>query len=189
MTSRTNRHAEGRTQGGAGEVAPADLESRRQLAVKRYLDGDPIERICREMGCSKSWLYSGRIAIRLPNLPGLRNSLGAPRPPRPKRLRPSKRPSSSSVGHCRQKAPNRRALAGFGIISAITPSRRSRRCARSIAFSTARDRRAPSLQSRWATALPPWHRRTWSDDAATRTTPFRRSFSRGCSEGLRLSSR
>ena len=47
MTSRTNRHAEGRTQGGAGEVAPADLESRRQLAVKRYLDGDPIERICR----------------------------------------------------------------------------------------------------------------------------------------------
>ena len=57
MTSRTNRHAEGRNQGGAGEVAPADLESRRQLAVKRYLNGDPIEQICREMGCSKSWLY------------------------------------------------------------------------------------------------------------------------------------
>ena len=57
MTSRTNRHAEGRNQDGAGEVAPADLESRRQLAVQRYLDGDPIEQICREMGCSKSWLY------------------------------------------------------------------------------------------------------------------------------------
>src|SRR4030095_15513658 len=57
MTSRTNRHAEGRNQGGTDEVTPADLESRRQLAVKRYLDGDPIERICREMGCSKSWLY------------------------------------------------------------------------------------------------------------------------------------
>ena len=57
MTARTNRHAEGRNQGGAGAVAPADLESRRQLAVKRYLDGDPIERICQEMGCSKSWLY------------------------------------------------------------------------------------------------------------------------------------
>jgi transposase-like protein len=57
MTSRTNRHAEGRNQGGAGEVASADLESRRQLAVKRYLDGDPIEQICREMGCAKSWLY------------------------------------------------------------------------------------------------------------------------------------
>jgi transposase-like protein len=57
MTSRTNRHAEGRNQGGAGAVAPAGLESRRQLAVQRYLDGDPIEQICREMGCSKSWLY------------------------------------------------------------------------------------------------------------------------------------
>jgi transposase-like protein len=57
MTSRTNHHPEGRNQGGAGEVAPADLESRRQLAVQRYLDGDPIERICQEMGCSKSWLY------------------------------------------------------------------------------------------------------------------------------------
>jgi transposase-like protein len=57
MTSRTNRHVEGHNHGGAGEVAPADLESRRQLAVQRYLDGDPIEQICREMGCSKSWLY------------------------------------------------------------------------------------------------------------------------------------
>ena len=57
MTSRTNRHSVGRNRGGAGEVAPADLEYRRQLAVKRYLDGDPIERICQEMGCSKSWLY------------------------------------------------------------------------------------------------------------------------------------
>ena len=60
MTSRTNRHSVGRNQGGSGEVAPADLEYRRQLAVKRYLDGDPIERICQEMGCSKSWLYSTR---------------------------------------------------------------------------------------------------------------------------------
>ncbi len=57
MTSRTNRHSVGRNRGGAGEVAPADLAYRRQLAVKRYLDGDPIERICQEMGCSKSWLY------------------------------------------------------------------------------------------------------------------------------------
>jgi transposase-like protein len=57
MTSRTNRHAEGRNHGGAGEVAPADLVSRRQLAVQRYLDGAPIEQICRELGCAKSWLY------------------------------------------------------------------------------------------------------------------------------------
>ena len=40
MTSRTNRHAEGRNQSGTG--AAADLEYRRQLAVARYLDGDPL---------------------------------------------------------------------------------------------------------------------------------------------------
>jgi hypothetical protein len=33
------------------------LEQRRQEAIQRYLDGDPIEQICREMRCSKSWLY------------------------------------------------------------------------------------------------------------------------------------
>ena len=57
MTSRTNRHAEGRNQSGTGAAAAADLEYRRQLAVARYLDGDPIEVICQEMGCAKSWLY------------------------------------------------------------------------------------------------------------------------------------
>ena len=57
MTSRTNRHAEGRNQGGTGAAASSDLEHRRQLAVARYLDGDPIEVICQEMGCAKSWLY------------------------------------------------------------------------------------------------------------------------------------
>src|SRR5262245_64553593 len=56
MTSRTNRHAAGRKQGGTG-AASSDLEQRRPLAVARYLDGDPIEVICQEMGCSKSWLY------------------------------------------------------------------------------------------------------------------------------------
>src|SRR5262249_17728211 len=57
MTSRTNRHSGGQNPGGTGEVAPLDFEKRRQLTVKRYLDGDPIEVICQEMGCSKSWLY------------------------------------------------------------------------------------------------------------------------------------
>jgi hypothetical protein len=28
--------------------------------VQRYLAGDPIEVICREMGCAKSWLYKWR---------------------------------------------------------------------------------------------------------------------------------
>ena len=60
MTSRTNRHSGGRHQGRAGEGTLSDLEQRRQLAMKRYLDGDPIEVICREMGCAKSWLYKWR---------------------------------------------------------------------------------------------------------------------------------
>lgn len=36
---------------------PLSKEQRRQQAVARYLAGDKIEDICREMRCSKSWLY------------------------------------------------------------------------------------------------------------------------------------
>jgi transposase len=57
MTSRTNRPSEARNQGDPIAGSPGDLEQRRQHAVKRYLAGDPIEAICHEMGCSKSWLY------------------------------------------------------------------------------------------------------------------------------------
>ena len=35
-------------------------EQRRQRAIDRYLAGDPIEDICREWACSKSWLYTWR---------------------------------------------------------------------------------------------------------------------------------
>jgi len=35
-------------------------EQRRQRAIDRYLAGDPIEDICREWACSKSWLYKWR---------------------------------------------------------------------------------------------------------------------------------
>ena len=57
MTSRTNRHLEGRYLDGTADGTPSTLEQRRQLAVQRYLDGDRIETICHEMGCAKSWLY------------------------------------------------------------------------------------------------------------------------------------
>ena len=57
MTSRTNCHAEGRNLSSPDAGASSDLQHRRQLAVERYLDGDPIEVICQEMGCAKSWLY------------------------------------------------------------------------------------------------------------------------------------
>ena len=35
-------------------------EQRRQQAIARYLAGDLIEDICRELACSKSWLYKWR---------------------------------------------------------------------------------------------------------------------------------
>jgi transposase-like protein len=38
-------------------TSPSALHRRRQEALERYLAGDPIAVICREMGCSKSWLY------------------------------------------------------------------------------------------------------------------------------------
>ena len=36
---------------------PPDDEQRRKQAIARYLAGDKIEDICRQMPCSKSWLY------------------------------------------------------------------------------------------------------------------------------------
>jgi transposase-like protein len=39
---------------------PKEDEQRRQRAIDRYLAGDPIEDICRELACSKSWLYKWR---------------------------------------------------------------------------------------------------------------------------------
>src|SRR5215813_590688 len=57
MTSRTNHHLESQDQGGPMPVPLSALDLRRQDAIERYLAGDPIETICREMGCAKSWLY------------------------------------------------------------------------------------------------------------------------------------
>ena len=57
MTSRTNRNAAGENPQGKTQLSPSALQRRRQEALERYLAGDPIAVICREMGCSKSWLY------------------------------------------------------------------------------------------------------------------------------------
>jgi transposase-like protein len=57
MTSRTNRHAEGQNPAGHLTASRSAHDLRRQEALKRYLAGDPIEAICRELGCAKSWLY------------------------------------------------------------------------------------------------------------------------------------
>lgn len=64
MTSRTISQLEGRNSGGNPQPLLAAPEQRRQDAVKRYRDGEPIERICQEMGCSKSWLYKWKKRYR-----------------------------------------------------------------------------------------------------------------------------
>lgn len=58
MPSRTNRSFAGENQTGGTRRSPAALQQRRQEALERYLAGDPIAVICREMGCAKSWLYT-----------------------------------------------------------------------------------------------------------------------------------
>jgi transposase-like protein len=46
-------------------MSPAVLQRRRQAGLERYLAGDPIEGICQEMGCAKSWLYKWKKRYQL----------------------------------------------------------------------------------------------------------------------------
>ena len=57
MTSRTNGQSEGQNLSARTDTPLSALEKRRQEAVQRYVDGEPIAQICREMSCAKSWLY------------------------------------------------------------------------------------------------------------------------------------
>ena len=93
MTSRTNRNSEGKNQRGGAPLSPAARQQRRQEAMKRYLAGEPIEVICREMGCSKSWLY---------NPIGCRSTLDGRGPARRKPRRLSKWKSYGCTRRCRQ---------------------------------------------------------------------------------------
>lgn len=43
-------------------------EQRRKQAVVRYLAGDKIEAICRDMHCAKSWLYKWKARYQAENL-------------------------------------------------------------------------------------------------------------------------
>ena len=43
-------------------------EQRRKQAVVRYLAGEKIEAICRDMHCSKSWLYKWKARYQAENL-------------------------------------------------------------------------------------------------------------------------
>ena len=61
MTSRTNRSDSTPKQLPQDSPNPHEGENRRHQAMARYLAGDKIEDICRELGCSKSWLYKWRV--------------------------------------------------------------------------------------------------------------------------------
>ncbi len=61
MTSRTNLSDSSPKQMPKDSPNPHEGENRRHQAMARYLAGDNIEDICRELGCSKSWLYKWRV--------------------------------------------------------------------------------------------------------------------------------
>jgi transposase len=44
-------------------------EQRRQQAMNKYLAADKVEDICRQLACSKSWLYKWRNRYDAPNAP------------------------------------------------------------------------------------------------------------------------
>ena len=60
MTSRTKSNLARRAEGPREATMATAQEQRRQQALARYLAGDPIEDICRELACSKSWRYKWR---------------------------------------------------------------------------------------------------------------------------------
>jgi len=56
-TSRTNPSAQDASERHKEAMMGTPQEHRRHQAIARYLAGDPIETICRELHCAKSWLY------------------------------------------------------------------------------------------------------------------------------------
>ena len=79
MTSRTNHHAERQDRIGNMPAPFSALELRRQDAVKRSLAGDPIAAICRELGCSQSWLSTWKTRYKAPELTWSQEHSGRPR--------------------------------------------------------------------------------------------------------------
>jgi hypothetical protein len=134
MTSRTNRNSAGENQQGKTQLSPSALQRRRQEALERYLAGDPIAVICREMGCSKSWLYTWKKRLNSPSRIGFRNTLGVHRACRRKHRIASKRTSSGCIRPYRQMDWVRSALTSFEIIYVNTALSGFPRVGRAIAF-------------------------------------------------------
>jgi Homeodomain-like domain len=81
MTSTTNRNSEGENQRAETQLSPVARQQRRQEALQRYLAGDPIEVICREMSCSKSWLYKGKNRYQVTEPDWVKERSRRPQPP------------------------------------------------------------------------------------------------------------
>ena len=60
MTSRTHHRYQDPHRPQKATRRSRPLEHRRQQTIARYLDGDPLEAICHERGCAKSWLSTWR---------------------------------------------------------------------------------------------------------------------------------
>jgi len=58
---------------------PHSKEQRRQQAVARYLAGDKIEDICREMQCAKSWLFKWKARYQADDPSWAKEQLRRPR--------------------------------------------------------------------------------------------------------------
>jgi len=64
------------TQGGrppddAGQPEPAAIVRRRRAALRRWADGEPIARVCAEVGCSRASLFRWRTRFEQGGLPAL----------------------------------------------------------------------------------------------------------------------
>ena len=79
-------------------------EQRRQQAVVRYLAGEKIEAICRDMHCSKSWLYKWKARYQADN-PGWATGL---------RTQPRHKPSQTPEPMEQRVVTLRRTLAQSG---------------------------------------------------------------------------
>ncbi len=104
MTSRTNRHLGGQPRGGTDDVTPSTLAQRRQLAVQRYLDGDRIETICREMGCAKSCHPAPSDVVARRSRNGERSRDPGSSQPSPSRIAPF---ASHALSHSQPSAEER----------------------------------------------------------------------------------
>ena len=68
ITSSTHSHSQGTNAPLKEAIMPQHHEQRRKHAIDRYLAGDKIDDICRQMACSKSWLYKWKTRYQAGNL-------------------------------------------------------------------------------------------------------------------------